>query len=342
MLPGEGRIGDEEPRMNICIVGYGMTGQSHARIFKQEGHRLHTAVGRLPDRTEAFARQWGFQRHTTDLQAALADPEIEAVVLCTPSEQHAAQTELALRAGKHVLCEIPLAMSFEEGRRLAQLARRQGRVLMVAHTHRYYPAMRRAHEIIAGGAVELHNIIARYVFLRRENVGASGYRRSWTDNLLWHHGCHAVDMVLWMFGITEPGQVEVTAHVALPDQKMGIPMDLSVLIRTPRDQLASVNMSYNSHLSLYDYLLIGREDTFLITENRLHHRHGILYDPAVHTTEERNGALLQDREFVNAIREQRPPAISAESVLPALEVLQRVQDAYDARRPAGAMHPIAP
>jgi 2-hydroxy-4-carboxymuconate semialdehyde hemiacetal dehydrogenase len=319
-----------------------MTGQSHARIFKQEGHTLHTAVGRLPERTEAFAREWGFRHHTTDLQAALSDDDIDAVVLCTPSEQHAAQTEMALRAGKHVLCEIPLAMSFAAGRLLAGLARQQQRVLMVAHTHRYYPAMRLARELISRGAVELHNIIARYVFLRRENVGASGYRRSWTDNLLWHHGCHAVDMVLWMLAITEPGQVEVTAHVALPDQKMGIPMDLSILLRTPRDQLASVNMSYNSHLSLYDYLLIGREDTFLIAENRLHHRNGILYDPAIHTHEERNGALLQDREFVQAVAEQRQPAISAESVLPALEVLQRVQEAYDATRPAGATHPIAP
>ncbi|MER3404719.1 MAG: hypothetical protein C4289_05770 [Chloroflexota bacterium] len=328
--------------MNVCIVGYGMTGQSHARIFKREGHTLHTAVGRLPERTEAFAREWGFRHHTTNLQAALADDDIDAVVLCTPSEQHAAQTEMALRAGKHVLCEIPLAMSFDEGRRLAHLAQQRQRVLMVAHTHRYYPAMRLAHELISRGPVELHNIIARYVFLRRENVGASGYRRSWTDNLLWHHGCHAVDMVLWMLGITEPGQVEVMAQVALPDQKMGIPMDLSILLRTPRDQLASVNMSYNSHLSLYDYLLIGREDTFLIAENRLHHRNGILYDPAIHTQEERYGALLQDREFVQAVAEQRQPAISAESVLPALEVLQRVQEAYDAARPAGAMHPISP
>jgi 2-hydroxy-4-carboxymuconate semialdehyde hemiacetal dehydrogenase len=231
-------------------------------------------------------------------------------------------------------------MSYAEGRRLAGLARERGRTLMVAHTHRYYPAMRRAHELVRSGAVALHHVVARYMFLRRENVGASGYRRSWTDNLLWHHGCHATDMALWLLGVDRPGEVHVTSMVALPDQKLGIPLDLSLILRTKQDQLATIAMSYNSHLSLYDYVLIGREDTLLISESMLRHRAGVLYDPRQDQSEDRHGALLQDREFVAAVRERRPPAISAESVLPALDVLQRVQDAYDQWAPPGATHPI--
>jgi 2-hydroxy-4-carboxymuconate semialdehyde hemiacetal dehydrogenase len=328
--------------LNLAIVGYGQIARSHTRIFKGEGHRLRWLVGRLADRTTAFAHEHGFEHHATNLEQALADAGVDAVVLCTPSEQHAAQAAACLAAGKHVLVEIPLAMSFTEGRGLAEAARRKGLTLMVAHTHRYYPAMRRAHELVTSGQVALHSVVARYMFLRRENVGASGYVRSWTDNLLWHHGQHATDTCLWLLGVDAPGEVDVVATVALPDRQLGIPLDLSIVVRTRRDQVATVVMSYNSHLSLYDYVLVGREDTLLIADGTLRNREGTLYDPKHEVAEARSGGLLQNREFVAAIRERRQPAISADAVLPALEVLQRVQDAYDAWRPPGGKHPIGP
>ena len=90
-------------------------------------------------------------------------------------------------------------------------------------------------------------------------------------------------------------------------------------------------MSYNSHVSLYDYALVGIEDTLLIEQGVLRNREGVLYDPRQDGSDERNAGLLQDREFVAAVREGRPPAIDAAAVLPALEVLQRAQDASVAR-----------
>ncbi|MGH2370736.1 MAG: hypothetical protein ACRDI2_21370, partial [Chloroflexota bacterium] len=188
----------------------------------------------------------------------------------------------------------------------------------------------------------LHNVVARYMFLRRENVGASGYVRSWTDNLLWHHGQHATDLALWLLGVERPGEVDVTSMVALPDQRLGIPLDLSLVLRTKRDQLATVAMSYNSHASIYDYVLIGREDTLRISENRLFNKDGVLYDPKQDPAGGPSGGLAQNREFVAAVREGRQPEVSADAVLPALEVLQRVQDAFDHWAPQDATHPIAP
>jgi 2-hydroxy-4-carboxymuconate semialdehyde hemiacetal dehydrogenase len=331
--------------LSVAIVGYGQIARSHTRIFKQEGHRLAWLIGRRPDRTAAFAEEHGFARHSTTLDDALADPQVDAVILCTPSEQHASQTEHCLRAGKHVLVEIPLAMSFAEGARLAALAQETGRTVMVAHTHRYQGALQRAKAMIDSGRLTLHSIVARYMFLRRENVGASGYVRSWTDNLLWHHGQHATDMALWLLGVEQPGAAEVPevqGMVALPDQKLGIPLDLTITLRTRRDQLATIAMSYNSHVALYDYVLIGREDTLVVSNGVLRNRDGVLYDPQQDQSEERSSGLLQDREFANAVREHRQSAISPEAVLPALEVLQRVQDQYDRWRPAGILHPIAP
>ncbi len=330
-------------RLRVAIVGYGQIARSHTRIMKQEGHDLRWLIGRVPEKSAAFAEEHGFARRSTDLQDALSDPQVDAVILCTPSEQHEAQTEQALRAGKHVLVEIPLAMTFAGGQPLAQMAREAGLTVMVAHTHRYQGAMQRAHQMIELGRLTLHSVVARYMFLRRENVGASGYVRSWTDNLLWHHGQHATDMCLWLLGVERPGEVDVTSLLALPDRHLGIPLDLSIVFRTRRDQLGTVAMSYNSHLSLYDYVLIGQEDTLLVDNGVLRNREGVLYDPKQDQSEARQSGLLQNREFVAAIRERRQPAISADAVLPALDVLQRVQDAYDRWEPnaRGEKHPIA-
>jgi 2-hydroxy-4-carboxymuconate semialdehyde hemiacetal dehydrogenase len=315
--------------MNLCMVGYGSISTAHTKAFLKEGVTLDTVVGRLPERAEAFAKEWGYARHTTELADALARPEIDIVAICSPSEAHAAQVEQALMADKHVLCEIPLALSYTQGRTLAGLARERGKTLMVCHTHRYRSAIREAKARVQSGDLTPHSVVSRYVFLRRENRDLRGRARSWTDNLLWHHGGHATDLCLWLLGVTDIAGLEVQSQLALPDQKMGIPLDLTVLVRTPRDQLVSVNMSYNSHVSLYDYLLVGREDSLVLP--------GSGPDPV-------NGVEAQDHDFVMAVREGSEPAISAESILPSLWVLQQAQDAYDAylQDHPGVLHPIAP
>ncbi len=315
--------------MKLLMVGYGTMATSHTKIFVEAGLTLDTVVGRLPEKTAAFADQFGYAHHTTNLAEALAVWQPEVVCIASPSEAHAGQVEQALRAGAHVLVEIPLAMNYTEGHTLAGLAREQGRVLMVAHTHRYRSAAQEAKRKITTGALTLHHIVSRYVFLRRENRDLTGRARSWTDNLLWHHGCHAVDLSLWLLGVTDVAHLTVTSQIALPDQAMGAPLDLSILVRTAQDQLVSVNMSYNSHIDLYDYLLIGREESFVVP--------GSGPDPVP-------GFPTQDRDFLAAVRGEIEPPISAESVLPALWVLQQAQDQYDAwtRSQPDALHPIAP
>ncbi|HSH79129.1 MAG TPA: Gfo/Idh/MocA family oxidoreductase, partial [Herpetosiphonaceae bacterium] len=115
--------------MNIAILGYGSIAESHVRAIQAlqgtpEGRdlRLYGVMGRLPEPTAEFARQWGLERATTDLDELLADGALEAVIICSPSGVHPEQTERALRAGKHVLCEIPLALSLADTDRLTALA----------------------------------------------------------------------------------------------------------------------------------------------------------------------------------------------------------------------------
>ncbi|NDF96591.1 MAG: gfo/Idh/MocA family oxidoreductase [Proteobacteria bacterium] len=318
-------------RLGLAVVGYGMTATSHTRTFGADGHHLRWLIGRVPERAAAFANEYGYGKHGTDLEAALNDRSVDAVILCTPSEQHEAQALACLDAGKHVLIEIPVAMSAAGAARVADRTRASGLSAMVAHTHRYHPGIRTAHAEIAAGRLSLSNIVARYMFLRRENVGASGYRRSWTDNLLWHHGCHATDLVMHLLGASSSAQVEVASIIATPDASVGAPLDLSIVLRTADDRLATIAMSYNAHLSRYDYVLIGREDTMEIRDGNLKERHGVPAEvPGADTANSPSPVVLQNREFHASILEGRPPSISPDSVLPAMEVLQIAQDAADA------------
>lgn len=314
---------DRSTLVNICLVGYGSIARAHVQALAGEPVTFHTVMGRLAEPTAAFAEEFGFRRHTTDLDEALADPAIDAVLITSPTDLHAQQTEKALRAGKHALVEIPLATSLTDVDALSAVARENRRCLMVCHTQRYYPPLVEARRWIAEGRLHVYHLCVRYGFLRRENVNWMGRRRSWTDNLLWHHGCHAVDTALWLLGATE---VSVASQVARPSHHLNIPMDLDILMRTPEDQLIAVSLSYNTKISYNEYLLIGEETTLLATNNRLTSPEGVLVD----TTQAEpapSSIQLQDREFLAAVREGREPAISASAVRPAMRVLQLVQDA---------------
>ena len=327
--------------MNVAILGYGSIAQDHARAVvalqgTDEGRdlRLYGVMGRLAEPTAAFAREFDMVVATTSLEDLLADPKVDAVIVCSPSPLHAEQTEQALRAGKHVLCEIPLALSLAETDRLNHLADEADRRLMVCHTQRYQPALIEARRRIASRELHPHAIVVRYMFGRRENVNWRGRRRSWTDNLLWHHGCHAVDAALWLLGVPERDEtVETVAQVALPGADLDIPMDLTVLMRTPRDQLVTVAMSYHIHIPVHDWLIIGDETTLVVTDRQLRDKERLLVEAEPSEAGDLDSPIArQDAEFFAAVREGREPAVSGRAVRPAMAALQAAQDSLDARR----------
>ncbi len=314
--------------MRVALIGYGSIAGEHARAMAALGGdapRVAAVVGRLPEPTAAFAGELGAERATTELDEVLADPGIEAVIVCSPTDLHADQTERALRAGKHVLCEIPLATSLAATDHLIALAAASDRRLMVCHTQRYLRPQAAARRMVENGELRPHAVIARYGFLRRENVNWQGRRRSWTDNLIWHHGAHAVDTALWLLGGAE---TDVAAQVAPPGGPLGIPMDIGLALRTPAGQIATVALSYNTHLPVSDYLLVGEETSVLVAEGRLRGPDGVLVEASADA--ERAAIREQDAEFFAAVREGREPAASAGSVRPAMAALQAVQDALDA------------
>ena len=314
--------------IRLCLIGYGAIASYHARILKAEGAVLDTVVGRLPEDTARFAEELGFRHHTTDLDAALAPGDIDAVVVTSPNALHYDQARRALLAGKHVLVEIPLAMSYAEGVALVDLARQQRRSLMVAHSQRFMPAFLEVRRRVAGGSLHVRHIIARTLMFRLENVGWTGRRRSWTDSVVWHHGCHAVDCCLWLLGATE---VKVQSNLALPDPRTGTPLDVDVLMRTPADQLVSVSLSYNVRTGSSDYLIISEEDTYHYSGGALRNSNGVVMQlDGLGDDDEILAWEAQDREFLASLREGRAPSPSGADALPALAVLQQVQDRLEA------------
>jgi 2-hydroxy-4-carboxymuconate semialdehyde hemiacetal dehydrogenase len=340
--------------VNVAIVGYGSIARDHAQaiggLAGTTGGRdlcLYGVMGPKQDPTAAFAREFDMPLVTTSLDDLLEDPGVEAVIVCSPSPDHAEQTERCLRAGKHVLCEIPLALSLADAERLTALAEEVDRRLMVCHTQRYLPALIEARRSIAMGEIHPHAIVSRYMFGRRENVNWRGRRRTWTDNLLWHHGGHAVDAALWLLGVADRDETVATvAQVALPGEDLGIPMDLSLAMRTARDQLATVAMSYHVSFPVHDYLIIGEERTLLFADGALRDGERLLVEADRTEAGNPNSAIArQDAEFFAAIREGREPAVSGRSVQPAMAALQAAQDVLDARLDeagADAGHPRRP
>ncbi len=309
--------------MNLSFVGYGSIAASHARAFGAiAGVQLHSVVGRRLEATQEFADEFGFARVTFDLDEALADDAIDAVVITSPHDLHADQTARSLRAGKHVLCEIPLAMNLRDVERVTQLADECGRTLMVAHTQRYEPALIELRRRVIAGEFHPHHVVCRWFFFRRENVNWLGKRRSWVDDLLWHHGCHVVDAVGWVLGTGVAGNL--LAQRGPLHSTLGIPLDLSLCYRTQAEQLVTIAMSYNSPQPLHDYAFIGDEDTLTFADGKLLGSQRVEFEAPIPAP-----IPAQDAEFLAAIREGRAPLISGHDVLPAMAILQSAQDAFD-------------
>lgn len=319
--------------MNIVLFGAGAIAREHVRAIRllqsEPQHvdlHLCGVYAPRPGRAAAFATELELPHSTTDPRVYLDDPSIDVVIVCSPSAIHAVQTEAALTAGKHVLCEIPLALSLAEALALREVADRQQRTLMVAHTMRFHPSFGAVRDQIAAGRLHPTAIICRYLFLRRANVGWTGYRRSWTDNLLWHHGGHAVDTCLWFLGASH---ADVVGQLAPPHPELDIPLDLSLIMRTPAGVLATVAMSYNSAFTVHDYTVIGQETTLRASPDQLLAANGNPV-PGIDLTVD--AILAQNDAFFTAIRTGRPAPVDVDAILPSLAVLQQLATTADLGR----------
>jgi 2-hydroxy-4-carboxymuconate semialdehyde hemiacetal dehydrogenase len=314
--------------MKICVAGQGAFGIKHLEaIANIEGVEVVSLAGGSPAGTEEVAKRFGIPHWTTDLAESLAQPGVEAAILTTPTQMHADQGEQCMRAGKHVMIEIPMADSLKDSERLVRVQKETGVIAMAGHTRRFNPSHQWIRKRILAGELKVLAMDVQTFFFRRTNMNAAGKPRSWTDHLLWHHACHTVDLFQYQTGETahRANALEGPHH---PDLK--IAMDMSIQLKVPSGAVCTLALSFNNkgplgtffryicdngtYLARYDDLVDGEQQPIDLSKVAV----------------SMNGIELQDREFFAAIKEGREPNASVAQCLPAMQTLDRLEKSMQA------------
>jgi len=136
-----------------AVIGAGFVGKAHIEALRRIPVRVKGTLVSSNDRSSAAAKALSLERAYSSVEEIAADPEITAVHICTPNYFHFSQSAMLLRAGKHVMCEKPLAMDSRESAQLVALAKETNRVDGVAHNLRYYPLCIQAKALVDSGAI---------------------------------------------------------------------------------------------------------------------------------------------------------------------------------------------
>jgi 2-hydroxy-4-carboxymuconate semialdehyde hemiacetal dehydrogenase len=313
--------------IKVAIAGAGAFGTKHLDAIQHiEGVEVVSLVGRELAKTRAVAAHYAIGHVTTELGESLARDDVDAVILCTPTQMHAAQAIACMQAGKHVQVEIPLADSWVDAQAVAAMQARTGLVAMCGHTRRFNPSHQWIKQKIQAGEFQIQQMDVQTYFFRRTNMNALGQPRSWTDHLLWHHAAHTVDLFAYQTGgtIVQAHAIQGPIHPTL-----GIAMDMSIQLKSSTGAICTLSLSFNNdgplgtffryigdtgtYLARYDELFTGKDESIDVSKVAL----------------SMNGIELQDREFFAAIREGREPNASVAQVLPCYETLQGLAQALE-------------
>ena len=315
-------------KVRIALVGTGAFGIKHLDGLKNIANAEVTfVVGSSQAKAQVVADQYGIPNAVGSLDEALASDQVDAVILCTPTQMHASQTLACLKAGKHVQVEIPLADALGDAEEVLALQQATGLVAMVGHTRRFNPSHQYLHNKISAGELNIQQMDVQTYFFRRKNINAKGEPRSWTDHLLWHHAAHTVDLFRYQAGapIVKANAVQGPIH-----PELGIALDMSIQLQAANGAICTLSLSFNNdgpigtffryicdngtYIARYDDLVTGKEEPVDLT--------GV--------TVSDNGIELQDREFVAAILEGREPNSSVQSVIDCYRTLQALEDQLNA------------
>src|ERR1700739_2367724 len=187
--------------MKSCGAGQGAFGQKHLDALKRiPGVEVTSLVGGNQDATAQIAKKYGVPHYTGDLSEGIR--RADAVILTTPTKLHFRQGEQVMRAGKHVLVEIPVTDSVEDAENLVRIAKETGVTAMGGHVRRFNPSHQWVHKRIQKGEVKIEHMEVQTCLSRRKKINAAGNPRSWTDHLLWHHAAHTIDLFQYQCGET--------------------------------------------------------------------------------------------------------------------------------------------
>jgi 2-hydroxy-4-carboxymuconate semialdehyde hemiacetal dehydrogenase len=318
--------------MKICVAGQGAFGQKHLDALKRiPDVEVTSLVGGNQDATAEVAKKYGIPHFTGDLGEGIK--RADAVILTTPTQMHFRQGEQVMRAGKHVLIEIPIADSVADSEGLVAIAKETGVTAMAGHVRRFNPSHQWVHNRIKKGEFKVLQMDVQTYFFRRTNMNAAGKPRSWTDHLLWHHAAHTVDLFQYQAGETVSDCYAVQGPI---HPQLGIAMDMGIVMKTPSGAICNLSLSFNNdgpigsffryicdngtYNAYYDDLVDGKKNPIDLSK----------VDVSM------DGIELEDREFIAAIKAKREPNASLAQVLPAMKVLGRLEQIIDPQRRAHA------
>jgi len=314
--------------IKVALAGAGAFGIKHLDGIKNiDGVEVVSLISRDLEKTKEVADKYGIKHITTDLADSLAMKEVDAVILCTPTQMHAEQTLACLKAGKHVQVEIPLADSLKGAEEVVALQQQTGLVAMCGHTRRFNPSHQYVNQKITAGEFNIQQMDVQTYFFRRTNTNALGQARSWTDHLLWHHAAHTVDLFAYQCNspIVQANAIQGPIHPTL-----GIAMDMSIQLKAANGAICTLSLSFNNdgplgtffryigdtatYIARYDDLVTGKEEKIDVSQVAV----------------SMNGIELQDREFFAAIKEGREPNSSVAQVFNCYQVLHNLEQQLNA------------
>jgi 2-hydroxy-4-carboxymuconate semialdehyde hemiacetal dehydrogenase len=309
--------------INVALAGAGAFGTKHLDALKLiDDVKVISVIGRDLAKTQEVADKYGINHVTDDLADTLKIKELDAVILCTPTQMHASQTLACLAAGKHVQVEIPLCDVYKDGQAVVDAAKSSGKVAMCGHTRRFNPSHQYVNQQIKAGAFNIQQMDVQTYFFRRTNMNALGQARSWTDHLLWHHAAHTVDLFAYQCGspIVKANAIQGPIHPVL-----GIAMDMSIQLQAANGAICTLSLSFNNDGPLGTFFrYIGDSATYIARYDDLFNGKEVKIDVSK-VAVSMNGIELQDREFIAAIREGREPNGAVAQVLPCYEVLHKLE-----------------
>ena len=314
--------------MKICVAGQGAFGQKHLDALKRiSGVEVVSLIGGNPAGTEQVAKKYAIPHWGNDLAEGIK--RADAVILATPTKMHFKQAEQVMRAGKHVLVEIPVTDTVEEAESLVKIARETGVTAMAGHVRRFNPSHQWVHKRIQKGELKIQQMDVQTYFFRRKNINAAGNPRSWTDHLLWHHAAHTVDLFAYQCGepISECYALQGPIH-----PQLNIAMDMSIMCKVPSGAILTLSLSFNNDGPLGSFFrYICDNGTYKAFYDDLSDGKDVKIDVSK-VDVSMDGIELEDREFIAAIKEKRAPSATLAEVLPCMRVLGKLEQMIDPKR----------
>lgn len=208
--------------VGVALVGCGFALRTQLPAFLRTGAaQVRCLVGRDAERTQQLAERHGIPVWSTDLDAALADPAVDLVCVSTPPDLHRDQSERALLAGKHVLCEKPMAMDAGEAASMCRTASASGRLALLDHQLRFSPGLARlrrlVHDGYAGAPLHVQVSVLSDAWLDRTRDHGWWSEAGRGGGVLGALGSHVIDALIWMFGDVE--SAGCTAHTFVRERR---------------------------------------------------------------------------------------------------------------------------